>query len=182
MTSPPLSPGLARRVAAPEVTASAGASGLASCRCPWLWGRACTRLQVGLGRGGAGGRVLGKARVEGTPGRPSGDHCGCPPHIFYQGCSYAALTKAPLGDEPWPCPCGTGEDTRGSHSRERGVYSEAAHIRPGPDICLLGPASLLNPKPALTHLPFENMALCLISSVCVTISRVPLLRTFPWLR
>lgn len=37
LTSPPLSSGLARRVAAPEVTASAGAGGLAQYRCPWSW-------------------------------------------------------------------------------------------------------------------------------------------------
>lgn len=79
LTSPPLSSGLARRVAAPEVTASAGAGGLAQYRCPWSWVVFGTGAAGGSGgpgvtrRGGAGGSVLGRLawrenRV--APGKP----------------------------------------------------------------------------------------------------------------
>lgn len=88
LTSPPLSSGLARRVAAPEVTASAGAGGLAPYRCPWSWVVLGTGLQVGLGA-----RVSPVAVVQegaswegsrgGKPGSPPGDHYGLPaPHLL----------------------------------------------------------------------------------------------------
>lgn len=113
LTSPPLSSGLARRMAAPEVTASAGADGLAPYRCPWSWVVLGTGCRWVWGPGCHPSRWCrrerpGKARVEGNQGRPRGTITGCPLHTAYQGCSEPGSPQASLGT------AGTAEGTAGT--------------------------------------------------------------------
>lgn len=158
---------VARRVAAPEVTASAGASGLAPYRCPWSC-CACHRAAGGFGdpgaprRDGAGGRVLGKA------GSPSGDRP-------FRAARSTPFTRASLGTTRWPRPLGTGEGTRGSGSEPTAgdvapiqkprTYAQTQTSASSPSF------TLLNRKHALTHWPFKNMTVCLVSSLCMSRSQ-----------